>query len=134
MPEVNRILHVEDDADIRTIAQIALETVGGYELMQCESGEEALGVAADFAPDLLLLDAMMPGLSGPETLERLRADPRLAEVPAIFMTAKAQPAEVDAFMALGAVGVIIKPFEPMELAARIREILAGAEGGLAAAS
>ena len=120
MQELSKILHVEDDLDIQAIAQIALETIGGFEVRQCSSGQEALEVAPDFKPDLFLLDVMMPGMTGPETLAALRELPGMADVPAIFMTAKAQRDEVAEFLALGAIEVVVKPFEPMELAGEIR--------------
>ncbi|MDQ7081423.1 MAG: response regulator [Paracoccaceae bacterium] len=117
---MSKILHVEDDLDIQAIAQIALETIGGFEILQCSSGQEALKAAPDFKPDLFLLDVMMPGMTGPETLAALRELPGMADVPAIFMTAKAQRDEVAEFLALGAIEVVVKPFEPMELANEIR--------------
>jgi len=120
MQELSKILHVEDDLDIQAIAQIALETIGGFEILQCSSGQEALKAAPDFKPDLFLLDVMMPGMTGPETLAALRELPGMADVPAIFMTAKAQRDEVAEFLALGAIEVVVKPFEPMELAGEIR--------------
>jgi two-component system, OmpR family, response regulator len=119
---VDRILYVEDDADIRAIAQMALEAVGGFTVIACASGGEALAAAPDAAADLLLLDVMMPGMDGPSTLKGLRQLPATANTPVIFMTAKVQPAEVAQHKALGALDVIAKPFDPMELAAQIREI------------
>ncbi len=118
--EVSRILYVEDEPDIRAIAKIALESLGGFTLQMCSSGEEALQVAIEFEPDLLLLDVMMPGMDGPATLEALRKLPGLALIPAIFMTAKVQPQEVAHFKSLGAVDVIAKPFDPMTLADSIK--------------
>lgn len=119
---LQRVLYVEDDPDIRTIAAMALETLGGLVLRSCASGEEALGAAADFRPDLLLLDVMMPGLDGPTTLARLRELPATAATPVIFMTAKVQGPEVEHYRALGALGVISKPFDPLNLAAEIQAL------------
>lgn len=119
---VNRILYVEDEADIRVIAQMALEAVGGFTVISCASGSEALAAAPGAAADLLLLDVMMPGMDGPSTLKALRQMPATANTPVIFMTAKVQPFEVAQHKALGALDVIAKPFDPMELAAQIREI------------
>lgn len=120
--KLTRILYVEDDADIRTIAQIALESLGGFELLVCESGREAVERAASFEPDLILLDVMMPGMDGPTTLGELRLRKDLASVPAVFMTAKVQPAEMKRYRELGAAGVIVKPFDPMTLADEVRRI------------
>ena len=119
---LRRILYVEDDPDIRTVATLALETVGGFEVKVCASGEEAIEKAPGFAPDLLLIDVMMPGLDGPSTLEALRKLPGTAAVPVLFITAKVQPSEVARYMELGVLDVIPKPFDPMTLAASIRAI------------
>ena len=90
-----KILHVEDDADIREIAQLALGLSGDFEVVQSASGEEALLMVQAFIPDVLLLDVMMPGMTGRQTLERMREIPALEKTPAIFMTARAQNSEVE---------------------------------------
>ena len=120
--ELQRILYVEDDPDIQAIAVMVLETIHGFTLEVCSSGNEALQKAEAFNPDLILLDVMMPNMDGPETLERLREFPTLAVTPVVFMTAKVQPQEVQAYLDLGAVGFIAKPFDPMILADQLREI------------
>lgn len=120
--QLESILYVEDEADIRVIAELALETVGGYKLICCSSGAEALLKAKAQTPDLLLLDVMMPGMDGPETLRLLRELPDMARVPAIFMTAKVQPSEVAEYLAMGAIDVIAKPFDPLSLAAQVDRI------------
>jgi two-component system OmpR family response regulator len=125
---LTRILYVEDDADIRSVAGFALEVVGGFVLAACASGEEALAQAPGFAPQLLLLDVMMPGMDGPETLAALRGMPGTAATPAVFMTAKVQPQEVARYRALGAIDVISKPFDPMTLSDEIRAIWARRDG------
>ncbi|MFC1750422.1 response regulator [Pseudomonadota bacterium] len=119
--QLNRILYVEDEPDIQAVAKIALEAVGGFELKVCSSGEEAMKDPVSFAPDLLLLDVMMPGMDGPTTLAELRKLPELADVPVIFMTAKVQPQEIEHFKSLGAIDVVAKPFDPMTLAQTIKE-------------
>ncbi len=124
MPELLRVLYVEDDPDIREIAYLALEVVGGFVVKICSSGEEALDEAVSFEPDLILLDVMMPGLDGPSTLKKMREQAELVSVPVVFMTAKVQPAEIDAYLSLGAVNVIHKPFDPMTLADQLRNIMA----------
>ncbi len=120
--DLQRILYVEDDPDIQAIAVMVLETIHGFTLEVCSSGNEAVQKAEAFNPDLILLDVMMPNMDGPETLERLREFPTLAVTPVVFMTAKVQPQEVQAYLDLGAVGVIAKPFDPMILADQLREI------------
>jgi two-component system, OmpR family, response regulator len=122
MNELKRILYVEDEPDIQTVAKLALEMVGGFTLETCSSGQEALDKAAAFAPQLLLLDVMMPGMDGPATLAGLRALSATADVPAIFMTAKVQPGEVEQYRQLGAIDVIPKPFDPMTLSETLRNI------------
>jgi two-component system OmpR family response regulator len=119
---LQRILYVEDEPDIQAVAKLALEMVGGFTVRICSTGEEALREAAGFAPDMILLDVMMPGIDGPATLKGLREQGALAAVPVAFMTAKVQPAEVMHFKSLGALDVIPKPFDPMMLAGQIRAI------------
>ena len=122
MSELKRILYAEDEPDIQAVAKIALETVGGFELRVCNNGEEAVANAISYAPDLLLFDVMMPGMDGPTALKAIKEMPEMADTPAIFMTAKVQPAEVAEYKALGAIDVIAKPFDPMTLAEQIKTI------------
>lgn len=117
-----RILYVEDDDDIREIAQLALEIIGGFTVLLCASGEQALEQVADFDPDMILLDVMMPGMDGPSTLTALRQNPALANTPVAFMTAKVQPQEIAAYKAMGALDVIAKPFDPIQLPEQIKAI------------
>jgi len=121
MAELKKILYVEDEPDIQMIARVALENVGGFELCVCSSGAEALEKAADFGPDLLLLDVMMPGMDGPTTLAKLRKIPQLAGTPVMFMTAKVQPQEIEYLKSLNVADVIAKPFDPMALANSIHD-------------
>jgi DNA-binding response OmpR family regulator len=119
---LNTILLVEDDPDIQELAVMSLAAVGGFEVHACDNGRLALQDAARVRPDLIILDWMMPGLDGGETLALLRRDPDLAGIPVIFMTAKVRPEEIDRMRALGALDVIGKPFDPMELANQVRAI------------
>ena len=121
---LTRILYVEDEPDIRVVAQMALEAVGGFTVIACASGQEALNAAPGAGADLLLLDVMMPGMDGPTTLKGLRQLPATADTPVIFMTAKVQAAEVAVYKGLGALEVIPKPFDPMELSTQIQRIWA----------
>jgi CheY-like chemotaxis protein len=125
---LKKILYAEDEPDIQAVAKLALEMLGGYTVQLCANGMEALVAAREFAPDLILLDVMMPGMDGPSTLKQLRADPATAAIPVIFLTAKVQPAEVVHYQSLGALNVIAKPFDPMTLAAQVRQIWSAAHG------
>ncbi|KPQ29019.1 MAG: Response regulators consisting of a CheY-like receiver domain and a winged-helix DNA-binding domain [Marinobacter excellens HL-55] len=120
---LNKVLYVEDDPDIRAIAELALQDVGGFEAALCSSGQQALEVAPEFGPDLILLDVMMPEMDGPETLNKLRNFPETRSTPVIFMTARIQSSEIEEYLALGAIGVIPKPFDPMTLADDIRHLV-----------
>jgi CheY-like chemotaxis protein len=120
--KLERILYVEDEPDIQVVARLSLEMIGGFSVEICSSGHDALKLAPDFKPQLILLDVMMPGIDGPGTLKLLRALPQFAETPVIFMTAKVQPNEVLGYKQLGAVDVIPKPFDPMTLAGKVQEI------------
>lgn len=127
MANLQRILYVEDDPDVQTIARLALELTAGFTVKLCSSGDEAVREAAAFAPDLILIDMMMPGMDGLATLAALQAQPELAGVPMAFMTAKVQPAEIAYYTARGARAVIAKPFNPMLLAQQVRDIWLAAQ-------
>ena len=124
MSDTLTVLYAEDEADIREVTEFALEDEG-FELIICSSGQEALDKATTQSPDLILLDVMMPGMDGPTTLKKLRELPNLQDTPVIFMTAKVQPAELQQYKELGALGVITKPFEAMTLAEQIRSLVEG---------
>lgn len=119
--ELKTILYAEDESDIRSIAQIALEDIGGFNVRYCANGFKVLEEAQLFIPDLLLLDVMMPEMDGPTTLKELRKLESFSTIPVIFMTAKIQANEVDEYKALGAIEVIAKPFDPMTLADLIQK-------------
>src|SRR4051795_4711514 len=105
-----RILHVDDEPDIREVVELSLGLDPDFSVLSCSSGSDAIAVAAEWAPDIILLDVMMPVLDGPGTLARLRGNAETARFPVVFMTARSQAREVDRFRALGAIGVIAKPF------------------------
>lgn len=120
---LNNILYVEDDDDLRALTRIALEAVGRFSLKACGSGQEALDtVSAGYEPDLLLLDMLMPGMDGPATLEGLRDLPATSATPTIFLTGKSQASDIAYCKSLGAIGVIPKPFDPMQLAQQVRAL------------
>ena len=117
-----RILYVDDESDIREVAAMALELEPGFTVRTGSSGAEAVALAKEWRPDLVMLDVMMPGMDGPTTLQTLRSDPFTADIPVIFITARTQAKEVEGFRALGAIGVLAKPFDPMRLASEVQEI------------
>lgn len=119
-----KLLHVDDESDILEIAKISLEMHGSIEVTPCISGEEALRIVEHFTPDIILLDYMMPYLTGPETLQALRKVPAIAEVPVVFMTARAHAEEHKELWSLGALDVIKKPFDPLTLAQKIEAAVA----------
>lgn len=118
---LEKILYVEDDADIQAVATMVLE-LDGLEVIACASGREALVEIQRNKPDFLLLDVMMPDLDGPQTLKEMRRLGLLGDIPFAFMTAKVQSGEVSELHALGACGVIAKPFDPMTLAEQLRQL------------
>lgn len=118
-----RILVVDDDADIRRIAALALERIGGFDVTLAADGVEAVESATRQPPDLVLLDVSMPGMDGPSTLATLRASEATARIPVIFFTATSNDGEVARLVALGAAGVVPKPFEVADLPRRVRSIL-----------
>ncbi len=118
-----RILHVDDEPDIREIVDMSLGLNPDFEVRACSSGAEAIAAAAEWSPFLILLDVMMPGMDGPTTLTQLRKNPQTSAIPVVFMTARAQTKEAEHFIELGAQGVISKPFDPMTLAVQVQNHL-----------
>lgn len=120
--EIRTVLLVDDEPDIRLIGQLSLSRVGGFEVRVAASGEEGLRLAREQAPDVLLLDVMMPGMTGPMVLRELRADPSTRDIPVVFVTAKVQRHEIREYMEFGAAGVVGKPFDPMTFPDEVRRI------------
>jgi DNA-binding response OmpR family regulator len=118
--QLHKIMLVEDDLDIQQVARIALEDVGGLNVQAFSRGQDALDALDVVQPDLVLLDVMMPGMDGPSTLQSLRQHDSWQQLPVVFMTAKAQSHEISKFTEMGALGVIVKPFNPMTLAEQVQ--------------
>ena len=118
-----KILIIDDEADIRRIAHLALGRVGAMDVLEATSGADGLRKAEDAHPDAILLDVMMPGLDGPSTLAALRSNPATAAIPVIFLTAKAMLSELARLRDLGVAGVLTKPFDPLALAGQVRAAL-----------
>ena len=122
--QLKRVMHVDDDADIREVTNLALDSIGNYTVCSCKSGADALATFRGFSPEIILLDVMMPAMSGPDVLRTLRKTPRGADIPVVFMTARVQSRDIDALKALGAIDVIQKPFDPMALPGQVAKIWA----------
>jgi two-component system OmpR family response regulator len=113
--KIQSVLYVDDDPDICAVVEATLRLIAGLDVHTADCGEQAIDLAHEFRPDLVVMDVMMPGLDGPSTLKRMRESALLADIPVIFLTAKVLPAEVAHLLHLGAIGVIGKPFDPLEL-------------------
>ena len=120
---MHKILIVDDEPDVRFVARMALEQGGGVDVTECSGGREALEVAEQWQPDVILLDVMMPEMDGPATFEALRAKDATREIPVIIMSAKIQAHERRRYEELGVDGVIPKPFDPMSLLDQVRGFL-----------
>lgn len=120
--KLNNILHVEDDESIRVIVEMALVDLSGFTLVSCDGGQEALNNVETFTPQLILLDAMMPGMDGLQTLIELRKKTHCQHIPVVFMTARIQQAEKQQYLDAGAIDVIEKPFDAMSLGDKLEAI------------
>jgi two-component system OmpR family response regulator len=107
--------------------KLALGKIGGFSVCSCSSGEEALAAAADFGPELLLIDMSMPGMDGMDLLVRMREAGVAA--PAIFFTARINPSDLERYRAAGAIGTVSKPFDPLKLGKQIIRIWEDHHGG-----
>lgn len=119
---LKKIMLVEDDPDIQLITRLSLEVGGGYEVLVCASGADAVQSAAAYLPDMVLLDVMMPGMDGLATMDALRELPALAATPMVFFTANTQDQVRQDLLRRGALGVIVKPIEPNALVEQIRTL------------
>src|SRR5579871_2624624 len=120
---MKRILVIDDEDDIREVAQVSLELVGQFDVVTASNGRDGVEQARTSQPDAILLDVMMPELDGPSTLAELRADPATQRIPVLFLTAKTQAAERTRLAELGADGILTKPFDPLTLAGQISQTL-----------
>lgn len=122
-----RILLIEDDPDIQRLLGLTLKLTAGAEVQAASEGQDGLNLAKEWRPELILLDRMLPDMEGTAVLQALKADPETAKTPVIFLSARAGEAEIIAATAKGAIGYIVKPFDPMGLAAEIARILEAAQ-------
>ena len=125
---LQRILLADDEPDILEISRIALETVGGFEVSVCSSGKQLLERLSEFEPDLVIVDVLMPDMTGPEVLEEIRRRPEFDAVPVIYLTGVIQEEELEDLRKTGVADVILKPFDPMTLADRINGVWKGSHG------
>ena len=123
-----KILLAEDEKDIRRLAKMGFRKVGTWEVVLAADGEECLALAQRERPDVILLDVMMPKLDGFATCERLKANPATRDIPVIFLTASTQQGETQRGLALGAIGYLHKPFDPLELPQQVLDLLSQAGG------
>ncbi len=124
--KLERILHIDDERDILAVTAYALRKIGRYTVQSGNSGTQAVALAKEFAPDLILLDVMMPGMDGVQTLASLRATPATAGIAVAYLTAKVQAHEVRSLQKTGVIAVLAKPFDPETLCRNIEEIWARA--------
>ena len=122
------ILHVEDDASLQNLVRAALEHLGGYVVRTAANGQQALQLAQQDPPRLLLLDLDLPGTSGIEVLRELRGIEGLRNVPVIFLTAVVDPRVLAELRALDAQEVLQKPFRPRQLVETVARVLKGSGG------
>ena len=118
-----RILIIDDEDDIREVAALTLESVGGWEVVAASSGAQGVARAVEYKPDAILLDVMMPGMDGPSTFRELRKNPATAKIPVLLLTAKVQSTDQKRFADLGVEAVLFKPFDPLKLPAQIASLL-----------
>lgn len=120
---MRRVLLVDDEPDVRAVVRLSLERVGGWDVVDVDSGTRALEIAADGEFDAIVLDVMMPVLDGPATFARLQEDPRTADLPVVLLTARVDRAEREVWLEMGVRGVLPKPFDPLQLSADISNLL-----------
>jgi two-component system OmpR family response regulator len=113
--KIQSVLYVDDDRNICEVAQATLRLIAGLTVHTAHSGQQAIDLAYELRPDIILMDVMMPGLDGPATLKRMREHALLADIPVIFLSAKVPPEEIADLLQLGAISAIAQPFDPFKL-------------------
>lgn len=122
MKELKKILYAEDEIDVQTIVEISIWSTSDYQIKIYGNGKLLLDAVEEYKPDLIMLDVMMPEMDGPTTFTHLQANEKTKDIPVIFITAKAQIHEIELFKQAGVIGVITKPFDPMQLSTTIKEL------------
>jgi CheY-like chemotaxis protein len=123
--KLSRVLVVEDDPDIQKVVRMSLKMRGVGEIVTVDNGPDCIEKLATFTPDVILLDVMMPHVDGFETCRQLKENPATSAIPVVFLTARAQKTERDRGLQLGALGYVIKPFDPMTLHDQIIALMRG---------
>jgi len=123
MDTTKRILVIDDEDDIREVAQIGLEMIAKWQVITASSGDEGIMKAKAEQPDAILLDVMMPDMDGPTTFRQLQNDPMTQPIPVLLLTAKVQSVDRRQFADLGVKGIIAKPFDPLKLSEEVPRIL-----------
>lgn len=118
-----KVLIIDDEDDIRSVAALSLGILGGVEVVEAESGQDGICKAASEKPDVILLDMMMPEMDGPMTLAALRNNVDTNMIPVIFLTARAMTSDMEKLKQMGAKGILTKPFDPTALATQVKAIL-----------
>jgi len=120
---MRRILIIDDEDDIREVAALSLEATAGWHILTASSGAEGMVIAAAERPDAILMDVMMPGVDGPTTFRAMQANPDIAKIPVLLLTAKVQGVDQRRFADLGVTAILFKPFDPLTLAEQIAQVL-----------
>lgn len=123
MVSTKRILLIDDEHDIREVARVSLELVGGWKVAATGSAREGLALAANQHPDAILLDVMIPDMDGPSAFRALQAAPETRDIPVILLTAKVQASDLRRFADLGVAATIAKPFDPLTLPSQVADVL-----------
>lgn len=119
---LKKILYAEDESDIQTIVQVALWAYSDLDIKICDNGQMLLDCVESYKPDLILLDIMMPIMDGLTTCRHLKLNPNTKDIPVVFLTAKAQFQEIEIYKNIGILGVLVKPFDPLELVGKLQEL------------
>jgi CheY-like chemotaxis protein len=117
-----KILIAEDERDIRDLVAFTLR-FAGHEVVVATNGEEAVEMAAQVSPDLVIMDVRMPRMTGYEACKAMKADPQLKDIPVVFLTARGQESEIQQGFEAGAEEYLLKPFAPDQLTNRVKEVL-----------
>ncbi len=118
-----QILIIDDEDRIREVVQTCLSILAQWDTLEAESGLEGILIAETEQPDAILLDMTMPGMDGETTFKKLQENPATRSIPVIFLTARVQPSEQSKYVALGVTGLIMKPFDPVQIVQQITDLL-----------